>query len=173
MIKSKSDYYAYIAADDVANGFKGITKHFNIIRKYLRALRRVEYAQNYGGLFLLMTKIRLRQLSIKTGITIGPNCFEEGLIIPHYGYIIVNGTARFQKNCVLQCGVNISDNASGGSHIYFSTGAKVMRDVHIANDVIIGANAVVTRSVDEENVVVAGVPAVVVSKKGYKDRKQV
>lgn len=126
-----------------------------------------------GGVLLPLAIFRLRRLSVKTGITIGPNCFEEGLTIPHYGCIVVNGTARFGKNCVLQCGVNISENVNGGDHIYFGTGAKVMRDVHIASDVIIGANAVVTHNINEDNVVLAGVPASIISRKGYQDRKRV
>ena len=173
MIKSIQEYRACLQADYAANGFRGISQHFNVIRKYICALRLAELAQNAGGGLLFLAKLHLNRLSVKTGITIGLNCFEEGLIIPHYGYIVVNGTARFGKNCVLQCGVNISANATGGDHIYFGTGAKVMRDVHIADNVIIGANAVVTRNVEQENVVVAGVPAKIISNKGYRDRESV
>lgn len=51
MIISRNDYFACNAADDEANGYKGFSKHFNIIRKYLHALRFVEYAQNaWGGI---------------------------------------------------------------------------------------------------------------------------
>ena len=49
MIKSRSDYRSYIRADDEANGYKGISKYFNVIRKYMHALRFAEYAQNTGG----------------------------------------------------------------------------------------------------------------------------
>lgn len=48
-----------------------------------------------------------------------------------------------------------------------------MSNVVVGDDVIIGANAVVTKSVDESNVVLAGVPAKIISYNGYKDRNKV
>lgn len=42
-----------------------------------------------------------------------------------------------------------------------------MIGVHIDDDVIIGANAVVTKSILEKNVVVAGVPAKIISHDGF------
>ena len=45
-----------------------------------------------------------------------------------------------------------------------------MIGVHIADYTIVGANAVVTKSFDEENVVLAGIPAKIISNKGYKNR---
>lgn len=47
----------------------------------------------------------------------------------------------------------------GGQHCYLGAGAKILIGVHIGNHTIVGANAVVTKSFDEENVVLAGVPA--------------
>ena len=44
--------------------------------------------------------------------------------------------------------------------------------VHIADDVIVGANAVVSHSVDEPNIVVAGIPARKISNKGLKIEKK-
>ncbi|UKK74846.1 serine acetyltransferase [Segatella bryantii] len=41
-------------------------------------------------------------------------------------------------------------------------GAKVLGDVHIGNNVVIGANAVVVKDVPD-NVVVAGVPARIIN----------
>ena len=73
--------------------------------------------------------------------------------------------------CVVQAGVNVSANVCGGNHIYFGTGCKIMKNVEIADDVIIGANAVVTKSVFEQNIVVAGIPAKKINNNGYRDRK--
>ena len=104
--------------------------------------------------------------SVKTGITIGPNSFGKGLYLPHYGYIVVNSSARFGDNCVVQCGVNVSESVVGGDNIYLGTGSKLMIGVNIKTGTIVGANAVVTKSFDEENIVVAGIPAKKISNNG-------
>ena len=51
-------------------------------------------------------------------------------------------------------------------------GAIVCGDAFIADNVVIGANSVVTKSVYEENVTVAGNPAQVVSHRGRLDMEQ-
>lgn len=149
---------------------------YNIL--YLWYLRRLEYVLNCKKGFLkkLEAKLlsrRLKRLSVLTGITIPPNTFGKGLYIPHWGSIVINGRARFGDNCVVQSGVNVSEGVVGGNHIYLSAGAKVLIGVHIADDVIVGANAVVSHSVDEPNIVVAGIPARKISNKGFKNRLKV
>ncbi len=74
---------------------------------------------------------------------------------------------------ILWGGVNISENASGGDHIYFGAGCKVMSNVKLASDIIIGANAVVTHNFLEENMVIAGIPASVISDKGFASGRDV
>lgn len=108
-----------------------------------------------------------------TGITIPPNTFGKGLYIPHWGSIVVNGSARFGDNCVIQSGVNISEGVRGGDHVYLAAGAKILMNVIISDDVIVAANAVVNRDVTEKNVVVGGIPASVISKRGFRDRLKV
>ena len=63
--------------------------------------------------------------------------------------------------------------SGGGQHCSLGAGAKILIGVHLGNHTIVGANAVVTKSFDEENVVLAGVPARIISHKGFKDRKTV
>ncbi len=117
-------------------------------------------------------KLILHRLSVKTGITIGPNTFGKGLRIPHYGCIVVNSSARFGSNCVVQCGVNISEGVKGGNHCYLGAGCKLMIDSRIGNDVIVGANAVVTKQFEDDNIVLAGVPAKILSHRGYADGRK-
>ena len=52
-----------------------------------------------------------------------------------------------------------------GDNVQFGTDCRVLGDVRIGNNVLIGANAVVIRDVPE-NSVVAGVPARVIRKAG-------
>lgn len=46
MIQSKADYKEYLKADEKANSFSFPTKYVNVVRKYLRCLRKIEYLTN-------------------------------------------------------------------------------------------------------------------------------
>lgn len=168
MIKTKEQLLQFIQSDKEANSFKGIKGRFNIIRKYLVRLRKTEYYYNNNcKTALFISKFLLYRLSIKTGITIGLNVFGRGLYIPHYGLIVVNGRARFGDYCVVQAGVNVSENVRGGNHVYLGAGCKLMIGASIADNTIVGANAVVTNVFTEKNIVIAGVPARKISDKGF------
>ena len=56
-----------------------------------------------------------------------------------------------------------------GNHVILGVGAVVLGGVTIADNVAIGANAVVNKSVEQSNVTVAGVPAKIVSNHGTLD----
>lgn len=173
MIESKQDLKLYLSVDKKANKICNWKQaFFSPTLKFLRILRKLEYHSNlHHKVRSLLYKFRMASISLKTGITIPPNTFGKGLYLPHYGCIIVNGTARFGDYCQLQCGVNISGGAKGGDHIYFGTGAKIMENVYIPNDVIVGANAVLTKSINEQNTVWAGVPAKKISDKGFATKR--
>jgi len=49
--------------------------------------------------------------------------------------------------------------------VYIGPGAKVIGAITVGNNVVIGANAVVSRDIPD-NAVVAGVPAEIISMKG-------
>lgn len=113
----------------------------------------------------MVWKYRYHCLGIKLGFDIPPNVFGKGLLIHHYGSVIVNGNARVGDNCELQQGVVIGVDAKRagapviGNHVYIGAGAKIIGSVMIADGVVIGANAVVNKSFTEKGIVVAGVPA--------------
>lgn len=48
-----------------------------------------------------------------------------------------------------------------GDNFYLSTGARVVKKLHVADNIIVGANAVLNKSIDTPNVMLAGIPAVV------------
>lgn len=56
-----------------------------------------------------------------------------------------------------------------GDGVLLFMGAIVAGDTHIADNVVIGANSVVSKSILEENVTVAGNPAQIVSHRGRLD----
>jgi serine O-acetyltransferase len=116
-------------------------------------------------------------IEILTGIdlpsqaTIGP-----GLYIPHFGQIIVHCQAQIGAYCTLSQGVTIGEAGRGaklgvpviGSRVYIAPGAKIAGRITIADDVAIGANAVVLKSLPRHAVAV-GVPAQVISYAGSWD----
>lgn len=173
MIDSKQAYQYYLEQDRIALGRKR-DRHPRLfgdeIWKLEILLRRVEYDRNCrhgaaGKLIGKWHKMRFHRLSVRLGMTIPPGVFGPGLSIPHYGTIVVHGNARAGRNCRLQEGVTIG--ATNGSHeaavigdnCYFGSGAKVIGAVRIADDVAIGANAVVTRNITEPGTTWAGIPA--------------
>lgn len=88
-----------------------------------------------------------------------------GLSIAHHGYIAVRAAAVIGENCSLRPGVvigkKLTDDVNAavlGNNVDVGVGAKILGDVHIGNNVIIGANAVVTKNVPDK-AIVAGIPA--------------
>lgn len=50
-----------------------------------------------------------------------------------------------------------------GDNCFICTGAKILGAVHLGNNVVVGANAVVVKSFLDDNVTIAGVPAKIIS----------
>lgn len=62
----------------------------------------------------------------------------------------------------------------GCNEIYLGTGCKIMIGVQLNDGIIVGANAVVTKSFLEPNIVLAGIPAKKISNKGiYSGREKI
>lgn len=173
MITNKKEYCEYLQQDQLALGRqKDRRPRFfgDEIWKLERLLRRAEYTKNCkkGPIGIVLGKYygyRFHRLSVRLGMTLPINVFGPGLAIPHYGTIVVHANAKIGSNCRLQEGVTIG--AANGSHeaavignnCYFGSGAKVIGAVRIADDVAVGANAVVTRDISEQGTTWAGIPA--------------
>lgn len=183
MIDSKETLKRYLEQDKLALGRRGDSKprlFGDEIWKFEILLRKVEYYINCkSGLFATIVrkyyKFRFHNLSVKLGFSISPNVFAEGLAIPHYGTIVVHANAKIGRNCRLQEGVNIG--ATSGSHeaavigdnCFFGSGAKIIGAVKIADDVAVGAGAVVTKDITEPGTTWAGIPAKKISDKNSHD----
>lgn len=90
-----------------------------------------------------------------------------GLIVQH-GYGTIIAPRKIGKNCWINQGVTIGytnddDCPTLGDNITVYAGAKILGDVHVGNNVIVAANAVVVKDV-EDNCVVGGVPAKVIKR---------
>ena len=147
-----------------------------VLRRHQVLLRKTEYYINSGHRLLAsLYNMRLLQFQIKYGMHIPPNTFGRGLRLMHVGEILVNNRVRGGEDCCLH--VNTSLVAGGfndatprlGDGVLLFIGAVVCGDTYIADNVVIGANSVVSKSVYEENVTVAGSPATIVSHRGRLD----
>lgn len=137
-----------------------------LLYRYVLYMRKAEYFHNRNcKLRFLFFQRKKNILGRKLNISIRKNNFEEGLRIWHGG-IIVNGFAKIGKNCQLH-GDNCIGNKGNkgieapiiGNNVDVGIGAKIIGDVYIADDVKIGANAVVTKSCYEKGAVLVGAPA--------------
>ncbi|WP_412972332.1 serine O-acetyltransferase [Glaciecola sp. MF2-115] len=172
MISNKHDYLRYKEQDLLKNNFDSsfLSYFTNDIWKFLRLLRRVEYIINTknSSLYLplkVLTLYRFKSISKKLGYSIPPNVCGAGLILHHYGNIVINEKCRIGDNCKIHIGVNIGgNNGKGltpqiGNNCYIGPGAKIFGDVLLGDSCQIGANAVVNKSFPEFGHVIVGIPA--------------
>lgn len=89
----------------------------------------------------------------------------EGTILAYGGVgVIIHKDAVIGKNCVIESNVTIGGRNNEprvpiiGNNVFIGTGARILGDIHIGDNSIIGANSVVLYDVPA-NCSVAGVPA--------------
>lgn len=169
MIHSKKELDFYIKADYMMNrgyfkpSLKQRLKNFifpDYIMLFLVSMRKVAYYQQNGGILLLINKIRFKKLSLKLGFSIGPNVFGYGLVIPHWGTIVVGDSYRIGNYCVLHTSTCITDNKKEiGDALYVSAGSIITSKITLGNNVSIGAKSLVNKSFNNENILLTGSPA--------------
>lgn len=123
---------------------------------------RVAYRHHFYAKFLALFARPLPLLDISSTAEIG-----GGLIVQH-GYGTIIAPRKIGKNCWVNQGVTIGytnddDCPTVGDNVTVYSGAKILGNVHVGNNVVVGANAVVVKDV-EDNCVVGGVPAKVIKR---------
>jgi serine O-acetyltransferase len=186
MIKSKQDYRLYLLADQIARrGCKGMTLRDRIVNlllpdlvwEFQKRLRKLEYYKNcrkdiFSRLYWMFLYKRYHNLSYKLGFQIFPNSIGPGLKLHHYPQIIIHMDAVLGEDCQIFQGVTIGKDLESikcprlGNNVIVGAGAKVLGDIDIADNIFIGANAVVTKSFTEPGISIAGIPAKKVSQTG-------
>lgn len=180
MIETKEDLVEYMNADNSyflkqskwSRFIMKITKDpESQIYKYTRYLRKQEYYGNTckgNKLKVLLHLYYQRRKNVygnRLGISIEENSFGKGLTIYHHGTIIVNSNVRAGENCKLHGNNCIGNNGKSydapviGDNVDIGFGASIIGGIKIANNIKIGAGAVVTKSFLEENITLVGIPA--------------
>lgn len=174
-ISNKKDYKEFLEADKTANHIKRKypISFYDYMWIYLRIMRSLEYLENcYPShkrkILKGLQNFRLRQYSVKLGISIEPNTFGKGLTLWHWGSIVVNPSVDGGDYVVIQSDVNISANVIIGNNVYLAPGVKILENVKISDNVIVGANSVVTKDIQECNTTWAGIPSKLLKNIGYK-----
>ena len=144
--------------------------------RFIKLLRKCEYyrsktRKSNNPLWMVLywiARTHKNHMGVFIGVEIPENVFGEGLIIHHNGSIVVKGSSKVGKNCQLHgdnCIGNVgkSDSLTDcpqiGNNVEIGVGAKVLGGIIIADNIKIGANAVVTKSFDEKGITLVGIPA--------------
>lgn len=176
MIENRKQLKEYIAQDALANKRNTIyTRPFRSgddIWAYIIILRKMEYYASLKGvakylLFVprIITLISYKHRSRLLNFTIPIGTCGKGLSLAHYGPIVINKNAKIGENCRIHEGVTIgatngSDEAPVvGNNVFIASGAKIIGNVVIPDDVSIGANAVVVKDVEDTGITIGGIPA--------------
>lgn len=149
--------------------------------RFIRALRWTEFFHSkmkrtnnplYGVCYIVANRVKNR-IGVRIGVEIDADTFGPGLVIHHNGNIVINNGATVGRNCQLH-GDNCMGNRGSfekdgfpiiGDNVDIGVGAKIIGPVRIADNIRIGANAVVVDSFEEPGVTIAGVPARVVGRR--------
>lgn len=174
MIHTKKELKFYIIADRIMNGmpekrsiFEALYFDYGKVKivSYLRAMRYYAYYVNTTHKrFSLRSLIKqwwghkYNKLGMKLGLSIGFNSIGYGLVIPHFGTIIVNGDARVGNYACIHTCTCIAGRKIIGDYFYLSTGSQITGDIVIGNGVTVAAHSLVNHST-KDNVLLAGAPA--------------
>lgn len=180
MIKSKKDYYRIIKLEE--NKYHLSYPHFTYelkkILKYQKLYRKVEYYHNcrkdlLGRIIYKYINSKFNKLSLKYNIHIPINTIDEGLCIIHIGPIYINENTKIGKDLRIHpmttIGKTIGNNSKSPTienGVWIGPGARLYGDIHIGNNVVVGANSVVGKNIPD-NITVAGIPAKKINNKGY------
>lgn len=173
MIRTKKELVFYIKADYMMNRGYFKPSWFILLRSlvfpdyimdYLVHMRKADYYSHQCGvknsILANYHRMKQRKLGIKLGFSIACDVFGYGLVIPHYGTIIVGGGNKIGNYAVLHTSTCITNGQKTiGDGLYVSTGAKLTTMEHLGNNTMIAANSVVTKSCNEDNVLLVGMPA--------------
>lgn len=168
-IKLDRSYIWKIAYDERFNeAFRGrLSKEFKkgYEWKYICTYRKYQVnAENYWGNIFLK---KLKKIEKRTGFSFeGNTSIGNGLIIGHWGKIVINGKVKFGSQMFITHGVTIGRDIRGkragvptfGDRVCIRTNSTVVGNIRIGNDVLIAPNTFVNFDVPDHSIVI-GNPA--------------
>lgn len=176
MIKTKKELKFYLQADLMMN--RGAFDYTLMMRikdylandfliRYLRLLRIVDFEASQNSTICQIKKNihkrKLKKYGMMLGYSIPVGVFGYGLVIPHHGTIVIGAGNRIGNYCVLHSSTCITTGGKKiGSAFYLSTGAKIIHDIHLGDNVSVGANSVVNKGYELSDCLIAGMPAKVI-----------
>jgi serine O-acetyltransferase len=108
-----------------------------------------------------------RFIEMTTGISIPAEAtIGKGLRIHHFGGIILHSSVILGEHCTIYHGVTLGDRGGDGGaprvghRVLIGAGAKLIGEIKVGDDCVVGANAVVHTSVPAQHLAV-GVPATI------------
>lgn len=146
---------------------------------FMYCLRHVEYYKNRflgGKLLYYFYWYRLRKLQNITGIDMYPGVAEKGVKINH-GKCVISRSAHLGMDCEILSDVTLGGIGGKrdylgapqlGNRVLVCSGAKIIGPVHIVDGVVIGANSVVVKDINEVGTYV-GAPVRKISDKGSEE----
>jgi serine O-acetyltransferase len=174
-IRTKEELQLFIKADLMMNRGKFSWRLTDRLRhianpdwimSYLEAMRKYSYYR-HGNTSRLAKPMKAYwrrkygRLGVKLGFSIGEDTLGYGVVIPHYGTIVVGGSNRIGNFAVLHTSTCISANGKViGNGLYLATGAKMTSKIVLGNNVSVGANSLVNKSIEGDNILIGGMPAV-------------
>ena len=174
MIQTKEDLHYYLLCDKLARGEPRDRPRLwgDKLWKLQILYRKSEYHYNnrhklWHKLAYLVTYARFCSRRDKLCSELPLNVFAEGLVIWHGQNIIVNKDAKVGRNFSISNGCCIG-HANGkvpviGDNVEMSIGSRILGGITVADDVTLGAGALVVKSIETPHTTWGGVPAKCIS----------
>lgn len=144
--------------------------------KFTIILRYCQHYRRRNRLLFYFYYLWLRRLKTQYGFDISYRTqIGEGLYIGHSGGIVIHGDTQIGDYCNLSQGITIGVSIRGkkagipkiGNRVFIGPGAVILGGIDIGDDVLIGANALVTFDVPDRAVVAAPMASVVSDKGSF------
>lgn len=131
------------------------------IMAFLRSMRKYSYYKNKKSFLRYFYYLKFRKWSYKLGFSIECDSLGYGVVIPHYGTIVVGPNVIGNYAVLHTCTCITGNRKVIGDALYVGTGAKITNKLILGDNVSIGANSVVNKSYPEGNCMLAGAPAII------------
>lgn len=105
-----------------------------------------------SSLGMVVWKLLNRSVAVRAGIQVPRSVhIGPGLVIPHFGGIVINSEASVGNNCTVLHGVTIGNVRRGrrfgvptiGNRVYLGPGSTIVGGIDVGDDVLVAPNAFV------------------------------